>query len=119
MNNLPLGRLGEEIATQFLQKQGYKILDRNYHQRWGEVDIFALDKDVLVAVEVKTRMINDPFTPEASITSKKKRLLQKEILLYKSKNSSLPSLLRIDFVGIVLKEDLTLERINLIKNISF
>ena len=53
--NKEIGKLGEEIATQYLRNKGYKILDRNFMCRQGEIDIVAHTKKELVFVEVKTR----------------------------------------------------------------
>src|SRR5690348_11604753 len=50
-----LGRHGEELAAEYLQRHGMRILDRNWRCRSGELDIVALDARVLVAAEVKTR----------------------------------------------------------------
>jgi putative endonuclease len=47
------GRAGEERAAVFLRAKGYEIIERNFHSRWGEVDIIALDKDTIVFTEVK------------------------------------------------------------------
>jgi putative endonuclease len=78
-----LGKIGEEIAAEFLRKKGYKILDRNYKfqipgdlQR-GEIDIVAKNKDTICFVEVKT--LKDPkieIFPEDKINfSKRKKLI--------------------------------------------
>ena len=50
-----LGRSGEALAAEFLEAQGMRIVDRNWRCREGEIDIVALDGDVLVIAEVKTR----------------------------------------------------------------
>ena len=50
-----IGRKGEKIAAKFLKKNGYKILDKNFHSAHGEIDIIACDKESLVFVEVKAR----------------------------------------------------------------
>ena len=50
-----LGRIGEKKAAKFLRKKGYKILERNYTNKIGEVDLIALYGDLLVFIEVKTR----------------------------------------------------------------
>ena len=50
-----LGRAGEKRACEFLKKKGFKILETNYKTFVGEIDIIALDKEVLVFIEVKTR----------------------------------------------------------------
>ncbi|MGI5948865.1 YraN family protein [Peptoniphilus sp.] len=55
MNNLYYGNIGEDIATKFLERKNYKILDRNYRALGNEIDIIARDKDEIVFVEVKTR----------------------------------------------------------------
>jgi putative endonuclease len=50
-----LGAVGEELASQHLTRQGFRILDRNYRTRWGELDIVAFDGVALVFCEVKSR----------------------------------------------------------------
>lgn len=124
MDNLFLGRHGEKIASEYLQKQGYKIVEMNFRQRYGEIDIVAIEpqgsmgKDVLVFVEVKTRMIYDTISPEQSITPWKIKSLKKTTLFYKKLHPELPDILRIDFVGVVLGKGMQVERVNLIKNIT-
>tara|TARA_B100000900_G_scaffold385375_1_gene374966 strand:- start:1504 stop:1701 length:198 start_codon:yes stop_codon:yes gene_type:complete len=54
-SHIELGKEGEIIAQQFLQKNGFKILNCNWRHLRYEVDIIALDRDFLVFVEVKTR----------------------------------------------------------------
>jgi putative endonuclease len=50
-----LGAAGERLAAEHLQRRGYRILERNYRTRWGELDIVAFDGRELVFCEVKTR----------------------------------------------------------------
>ena len=50
-----LGKLGEELATQFLTEKGYEILEKNWRNKHKEIDIVAKDGNELVIVEVKTR----------------------------------------------------------------
>lgn len=124
MNNVSLGKLGEQIASEYLQKQGYKIIETNFYKRWGEIDIVAIDplaskgQDVLVITEVKTRMEFDRISPEESMTTWKIRTLKRTALFYKNLHPELPQLMRIDFVGIVLNSELKPIKINLIKNIT-
>lgn len=68
---MSLGFEGEEIACGYLTRLGYKVLKRNYHSRFGEIDIVAKDKDCLVFVEVKTRTNSSFGTPLAAITPSK------------------------------------------------
>lgn len=119
MENISLGKLGERLAANFLSSKGYQIIEMNFHKRWGEIDIVAQDKDTLVFVEVKTRMESDRISPEESITPWKIKTLKRTALFYKNLHPELPELLRIDFVGVVLKNDFEVKKINHIENISF
>jgi len=71
---LGLGKLGEDIATRYLKSEGYKIVERNYRKKWGELDIVAVAPDkTLVLVEVKTVSgINPKITGEDQMTISKK-----------------------------------------------
>jgi putative endonuclease len=52
-----LGRLGEQLAAEHLTRRGFKIVERNYRTRWGELDIVAFDGRTLAFCEVKTRRL--------------------------------------------------------------
>ena len=52
-----LGRLGEQLAAEHLERRGFRILERNYRTRWGELDIVAFDGRTLVFCEVKSRRL--------------------------------------------------------------
>ena len=51
-----LGAAGEQLAADHLTRRGFQILDRNYRNRWGELDIVAFDRRAIVFCEVKTRV---------------------------------------------------------------
>lgn len=70
-----LGDWGEEAAGDFLQGQGFTILDRKYRCRWGEIDLVARDGEEMVFVEVRTRRNAAYGTPEESVTAAKARRL--------------------------------------------
>ena len=55
MDNKEFGAIGEKCALRYLKKQGYKILDKNYKSKLGEIDIVARSGDTIVFAEVKTR----------------------------------------------------------------
>lgn len=75
--NLFLGRFGEDVATSFLKRQGYKIVGRNVKLGRHELDIIAEDKDFIVFIEVKTRSCIHPESssygnPGRAVTHKKR-----------------------------------------------
>ena len=77
-----LGREGEDRAAQFLKKQGYKILERNYSTPQGEIDLIALHRGEVVFVEVKTRT-NDAYgAPELAVNPRKQKRMVKAALGY-------------------------------------
>jgi putative endonuclease len=67
------GKIGEELATKYLLEKGYKIIDRNFSCKQGEIDIIALDKDYYVFVEVKTRTNEHYGKPREAVDEKKKK----------------------------------------------
>lgn len=77
-----LGKLGEELAIEFLQKEGYEILETNWVFQKAELDIIAKKDDFLVAVEVKTRSSIEFGLPQEFVKPKKIQLLAKAINEY-------------------------------------
>ena len=67
------GRSGEEIAVEFLEKAGMRIICRNFRYRGGEVDIIAQDSEILVFVEVKTWSVYGIDALEYGVNQKKQR----------------------------------------------
>ena len=70
-----LGRLGEEIAANYLVEKGYEILERNWRNRHKEIDIIAKDGEDLVIVEVKTRTSDAYGEPDLAVTQQKQTRL--------------------------------------------
>jgi putative endonuclease len=92
--NKETGRLGEDLATKFLEAKGYKILDRNYSTKFGELDIIARDGETLVFVEVKTKTSDQFGSPEEMITPHKLHQIQntaQSYLLSRPSPFTLPS----------------------------
>lgn len=94
------GRLGEDAAVKLLQKEGYKILDRNFRSRMGEIDIVARDGSTLVFVEVKTRWSKRFGYPEEAVTPRKLWAIGRTGEYYKLTRPNTPDLLRIDVVAV-------------------
>lgn len=113
------GVKGEELAVSFLTKKGYKIIDRNFRAKGGEIDIVAIDGDTLVFVEVKARSTDEFGSPLEAITSWKMKSLIRTAQFYKIRNPRLPQAMRIDAVAINLDGENELKSIDLVKNISY
>ncbi len=95
-----LGKLGEDTATDYLRKEGYRVLQRNFKARYGEIDIICVKDDILVFVEVKTRIGEAFGTPEEAVTSRKLAEVIKTAEYYKLVHKELPESMRIDVIGI-------------------
>ncbi len=76
-NNKAKGDAGETAAAEFLAKNGFSILQRNYRYDRGEIDIVADDHGTIVFVEVKSRKPGSSETPEESITPQKEEFLKR------------------------------------------
>jgi putative endonuclease len=68
---LLLGRRGERVAEKYIKRRGYKIIERNYRCSFGELDLIAEDRGVLVFVEVKARAADEFGVPQAAGTQAK------------------------------------------------
>jgi putative endonuclease len=71
------GKIGEDVAVNFLKQNGYEILEQNYYYNHGEIDIVAKEGKTLVFVEVKSRRSKRFGEPEESVTPKKQELLRR------------------------------------------
>ena len=77
-----LGKLGEELAVEFLRKNGYEILETNWTFQKAEVDIIAKKENTLAIIEVKTRSSLDFGLPQDFVKPKKIQLLVKAVNEY-------------------------------------
>ena len=105
MKKQHLGQLGEKLAAEFLKKNNYRIVEKNYRCPHGEIDIIATKKDTLIFVEVRTKASSIFGTPEESITAPKKEKLVSSALYYCSSHPDLPENWRIDFIAVELDRD--------------
>lgn len=95
-----LGAKGEDLAIRYLKKRGYRIIERNYRVKLGEIDIIAEQGDDLVFIEVKTRSDTSFGSPFESITVQKQKQLSKVALEYIGKKKCHLCPARFDVVGI-------------------
>ena len=109
--NKSIGNFGEKTACDFLKKQGYKIIETNYHySKLAEIDIIAKEKNTIVFVEVKARL-NDRFgMPREAINYKKQQKIRRTAEFYLISNNLNDKNCRFDCVEIVgNREDFTVE----------
>lgn len=98
------GKLGEELAVNYLIGKGYEILERNWRNIHKEIDIIAKDGTDLVIVEVKTRQTDEYGNPDVAVTKKKQRMLIAAANAYITRNN-LDIETRFDIISIVFKDD--------------
>lgn len=110
-----IGKIGEEIATNYLKKNGIKIMKRNFYCKAGEIDIIAQDKEELVFIEVKSRTNCKYGKPSEAVNfPKQKHLFHAiEYYLYSKKMKNVK--VRIDVIEVYIQQNKA--NINHIKNI--
>jgi putative endonuclease len=114
--HLRLGKRGENLACQFLRKNGYKILYRNFRGRTGgEIDIVCRDRDTLVFVEVKTRTGEDFGRPFEAIDRKQRKRISRGGLAWLRLLDDPDILFRFDVVEVIMVEGAD-PRLELIRN---
>ena len=96
-----LGRTGEQVAAEYLERAGLRILDRNWRSTNGELDIVAAERRVLVVCEVKTRSGTGFGTPLEAITRHKQARLRRLAALWLVAHGVLFDEVRIDAIGVL------------------
>lgn len=100
------GALAEAAAATFLMEKGYRIVERNWRNRTGEIDIIGEYKDMLVFIEVRSRSGNLTFgTPSESVNQRKINQVRSmaEQYLHFRKSYDVP--IRFDVVAVILNPD--------------
>jgi putative endonuclease len=105
MNRKVTGETGEKLAANFLKKKGYRILEKNYRCRQGEIDIVAERKKCLVFVEVRTRTNTAFMLPADSISYSKQQRVIAAVYHYLQEHSLDEKDWRIDFIGIEMSKE--------------
>ena len=112
---LALGKRGEDLAAIFLRKSGYRILERNYRGRLGEIDLVAEEGRCLVFVEVKTRSSLECGHPLEGIDSRKQKQLVKVAREYMTCEDVTEQECRFDAVSVLMAGDES--QLELVRNI--
>ncbi|MEK7658787.1 MAG: YraN family protein [Patescibacteria group bacterium] len=117
-----VGKIGEDLARKYLEKQGYKIIEQNYKTKYAEIDLVAkksdrfLEKNKLVFIEVRTKIGENFGSPEDTLNQRKLRKVMQNALAYSAfKKWGGP--VRIDAICIVLKQDFSVSRLTHHENI--
>jgi putative endonuclease len=90
------------MVESYLSRKGYRILERNYLKRSGEIDLIAKDRNETVFIEVKTRKTNTYGRPEEAVGRDKIRKIEKTALHWLSSNKKLDTPWRIDIIALEL-----------------
>lgn len=103
--NHNLGKIGEEVARKYLSSKGYRIIERNFHTRYGEIDIICFKADTMVFVEVKTRRSQKFGLPYESVTQKKINHLRTAALIYLESLEKPVKNIRFDVISILIQNE--------------
>ncbi|MBV8715123.1 MAG: YraN family protein, partial [Chloroflexi bacterium] len=104
-STLTTGRRGERLAAEYFEAIGAKLLERNFHVQYAEVDLIYEHEGVLIAVEVKTRDVEDLAAPEECVFPAQLRRIVRGLTTYAQDNDLLEMPFRIDVVLIVIESD--------------
>lgn len=101
--DVSLGKAGEDMAVKFLKRKKYRVVERNYHSPFGEIDIVAWDGDTLSFVEVKARSSSNYGPPQAAVGWAKQARLCRVALDYLAKHKITDVGMRFDVVAITVQ----------------
>lgn len=114
--NKETGDLGEMLATKYLLQSNYRILYRNFRNRFGEIDIICKYNDMIIFVEVKSRYNNSYGTPSESVTYLKQQQIIKTSRSYIYKYNAHNFNFRYDVIELYLDHKTNKYRLNHIKD---
>jgi putative endonuclease len=111
-----LGAKGEKLAAKYLKRKGYKIIQRNYTCKLGEIDIIAERDRTIVFAEVRTKQTEKFGPPQYSITAAKRRQISRAALCYIRENKLVGQSCRFDVIAITFSSESRRPRIEHIEN---
>jgi len=113
-----IGKLGEKIAKKYLQNKGYEVLETNFQNKWGEIDLIGKKEKKIIFFEVKTILKKEGFFPEDKITSQKKKQLLKMAQIFLSANKiPFEKSWQVDVLSIEIERNFQKAKITHYKNI--
>jgi len=111
-----IGKLGEEIAVRYLKKEGYYIVERNYRNKFGEIDIIAAKKSCTVFVEVKSRSSENYIELAESLYQKQMHNIRRAAIYYFAEKNIHLNSIRFDLIA--LKIDPSAKKIDKLKHFT-
>lgn len=115
--NKDIGDYGETLCKDYLTSIGYKILDEKFKIKTGEIDLIAIDKNILCFIEVKSRFNNKFGRPMEAVTIAKQHKIYKTAQYYLLKHPNLDDMnCRFDVIEVDFDLEKSSHKINLIKN---
>jgi len=117
-NNQSVGKIGETLAEKYLIKQGYKILEKNFRSRYGEIDLVVTKGSSIKFVEVKTRIGTSKGMPYEAVNFYKIKHLERACQYFLLKKNLKNYKLSLDVISIVLKSNLEIEKLDFFESIT-
>ena len=111
-NNIEIGKKGELLAKDYLVLNNYNILDTNYRNKIGEIDIIAMHNGILVFIEVKTRTSIKFGYPYEAVNRKKQEKIIRSSMLYLQENRFRDIQLRYDIMEVYLTANVRINHID-------
>ena len=99
-DRLSRGKLGEDITADYLCKNDFEVVARNYHSRYGEIDIIAKDGDCYVFCEVKYRSGRQAGNPLEAVDQRKQKKIFRCALYYTVQHGIEDAQCRFDVIGV-------------------
>lgn len=110
-NNIEKGKSGEELARKYLIRNGYRIIESNFKNKIGEVDIIALEGNILVFIEVKSRTSLNYGYPYEAVNYKKQQKIIKTSMSYIRYKSITDVQCRYDIIEVYLTQKIKINHI--------
>ncbi len=112
-----LGKYGEKLAAQYLERQGCRVIDSNYYTQWGEIDLIAENGNELLFCEVKTRTSDSCGYPEMAVDYHKVKKVLKAIQIYLNRKN-IEKFWRFDIVSVEIDKENKKARLKWFKGIG-
>ena len=113
-----IGDFGENEAVKFLEEKGLKVLERNYHSKYGEIDIIVKDDKYIIFCEVKTRKDNTFSKPAEAVDEEKQKKILKTAIDYLQLHEDINLQPKFDVIEIIYDDFNCEEKVKLINHIE-